>query len=120
MRKVIKTEIKSTVEHATTIGIGNALRGQRTSEGMTIEQAARLLGVSKNTYCAMEGGTGKASLSTYLAAMNVLGIKVSLRCEKSELNAIQKAQERAFLISPERARRAVVHWNHEAHADMGF
>jgi transcriptional regulator with XRE-family HTH domain len=54
--------------------LGRAVRAARTESGLTIEQAARALGIAKQTLSDLEQGAPTVSLGTALHAATQLGV----------------------------------------------
>lgn len=76
MRRVIPTAFPEDPFVIDSEMLGRAVRAARTQSGMTLEDAALSLGVSKQTLQDFEKGTGGVSLAKALHIMQGLGVSL--------------------------------------------
>ncbi len=77
MRKVVPSLLpdQPCINDAEDLGL--ALRAVRTRSGMTLEEAALVIGVSKNTMQNLERGTGTVSLALAIKVASGLGLRLT-------------------------------------------
>jgi DNA-binding XRE family transcriptional regulator len=76
MRKVVPSPIPDQPFINDAEDLGLALRAVRTRSGMTLEEAALVIGVSKNTMQNLERGTGTVSLALAIKVSSGLGLRL--------------------------------------------
>lgn len=76
MRRVIPTAFPPDPLCSDAASLGAAIRAARTSSGLTLVEAAMVLGISKQTLSDLETGTGTVNLATALRAAHELGVSV--------------------------------------------
>jgi len=77
MRKVVPSPIPDQPFINGAEDLGLALRAVRTRSGMTLEEAALVIGVSKNTMQNLERGTGTVSLALAIKVASGLGLRLT-------------------------------------------
>lgn len=79
MAKRIVISEKPNINLSVTQGLlGQSIRFVRTSSGLTIEDAASLSGVSKQSFCDAEQGKSGCRLNTIIKITKALGIKLHI------------------------------------------
>lgn len=76
MRKVVHSPLPAQPVIRDAEDLGLALRALRTRSGMTLEEAALVIGVSKNTMQNLERGTGTVSLALAIKVASGLGLRL--------------------------------------------
>jgi transcriptional regulator with XRE-family HTH domain len=76
LRKVVALPIPDEPQVLDALHFGALLRAARTQSGLTLADAAALLGVAKQTLGNLETGQRSVNLSTALAAAAALGVAV--------------------------------------------
>lgn len=76
MRRVVPTPFPATPEVMSAADLGQAVRASRTQSGVTLQQAALSLGVSKQTLQALEAGETGVSLGLALKIAQGLGVAI--------------------------------------------
>ena len=74
MRRVVPKPFPTEPSLREPAELGRAVRAARTESGLTIEQAARGLGIAKQTLSDLEQGAPTVSLGTALHAATQLGV----------------------------------------------
>lgn len=88
MKKVSPTTAPNPNEACTPAILGLFIKAARTQQGLTIEQAAALGGVSLGTFVAAENKTSTLKLATVFKILNSLGVQLHARLpgQQSEEN----------------------------------
>ncbi len=76
MRKVVPLPLPGDAHVPDAVHLGAIVRATRTQSGLTLADAAALLGMAKQTLANLETGQRSVSLSTALAAAAALGVAV--------------------------------------------
>jgi transcriptional regulator with XRE-family HTH domain len=76
MRKVVPLPLPREAEVPDATHFGAIVRAARTQSGLTLADAAALLGIAKQTLSNLETGQRSVSLSTALASARALGVAV--------------------------------------------
>lgn len=76
MRRVVKTVFPEDPFLNEPVMLGSAIRAMRTSQGMTIEEAAMTIGIAKQTLSDIEMGKPTVSWGIVLMAANNLGVSL--------------------------------------------
>ena len=79
MKKVNPTPAPKPNEACTSTTLGLFIKAARTQQGLTIEQAAALGGVSLGTFVAAENKTSTLKLATVFKILNSLGVQLHAR-----------------------------------------
>ena len=80
--------------------LGKFVRAARTAAGLTIEQAADLIGIHKDTLSNLENGKGTVGISIVFRVMNELGLAM-LVAQKPEAEALVSILISAKLSDPQ-------------------
>lgn len=99
MRRVVPTPFPQTPEVIEPADLGRAVRASRTQTGMTLEQAALALGVSKQTLQDLEKGNAGVSLGLALKIAQGLGVAVFAVPPKQ----VQRARRQFMELDDDRA-----------------
>jgi DNA-binding XRE family transcriptional regulator len=83
MKKVTPSPIPSTDSPCEPASLGLFIKAARTQQGLTIEQAAALTGVSLGTFVAAENKTATLKLATVFKILNSLGIQLRARLQNT-------------------------------------
>ncbi|MFT4925112.1 MAG: transcriptional regulator with XRE-family HTH domain [Phenylobacterium sp.] len=68
--------------------LGECVRFRRTSSGITIEDAASICGISKQTFCNVENGLETVRAETIFKVLACFGVKLRFDSQlNAELNA---------------------------------
>ncbi|MFN4043786.1 helix-turn-helix domain-containing protein [Limnobacter sp.] len=84
MKKVTPTPIPRTDSPCDPASLGLFIKAARTQQGLTIEQAAALTGVSLGTFVAAENKTATLKLATVFKILNSLGIQLHARLQNTQ------------------------------------
>ena len=84
MKKVSPSPTPSTDSPCEPVSIGLFIKAARTQQGLTIEQAAALTGVSLGTFVAAENKTATLKLATVFKILNCLGIQLHARLQNTQ------------------------------------
>lgn len=76
MKKIVPIPAPASSEPCTPELLGLFIKAARTQQGLTIEQAAALSGVSLGTFVAAENKTSTLKLATVFKLLNSLGVKL--------------------------------------------
>lgn len=76
MKRVVATPFPDSPELRTPAQLGAAVRAARTQSGLTLEAAAMLVGVAKQTLSDLETGRGTVSLGIALRVAEELGVSL--------------------------------------------
>lgn len=82
--KVVTTPPPSLQGDFDMVTIGNALRHQRTSLGITLVDAAALCNLSKQTYQNIEKGLPTVKVASLLKACKALGVGLSIHIQEED------------------------------------
>lgn len=85
MRRVKKTVFPKTAEIHESFVLGAAIRASRTEAGMSLQEAAMTLGISKQTLADLERGKPTVSLGTSLKVAQEFGLTLLVlrNCDKN-------------------------------------
>lgn len=87
MKKVTKTIFPYSPHIADVETLGHFIRAQRTTEGLTIEQAALSIGIAKQTLADLEKGKPTVGIGIVLRIAADLGLGLFI-AEKQDLKAV--------------------------------
>ena len=89
MRRVVPTTFPPILLTGS-VGLGAAVRSTRTHSGLTIAEAAEMLGVAKQTLQDLETGTGTVGVGLALRIAQELGVSF-FQAPSSERDIVAKA-----------------------------
>lgn len=84
VKKVVATPAPSLQGELDMTAIGQIIRHQRTSLGMTLVDAAALSNLSKQTYQNIEKGQPTVKVDSLLKACKALGVRLSINTRESD------------------------------------
>ncbi|WP_341237717.1 helix-turn-helix domain-containing protein [uncultured Limnobacter sp.] len=83
MKKVNPTPSPSSSSPCDPASLGLFIKAARTQQGLTIEQAAALSGVSLGTFVAAENKTATLKLATVFKILNSLGVQLRAQLQNT-------------------------------------
>lgn len=83
MKKVTPSPTPSTDSPCDPASLGLFIKAARTQQGLTIEQAAALSGVSLGTFVAAENKTATLKLATVFRILNSLGVQLRAQLQNT-------------------------------------
>lgn len=83
MKKVNPAPTPNTESPCDSKSIGLFIKAARTQQGLTIEQAAALSGVSLGTFVAAENKTATLKLATVFKILNSLGVQIRAQLQNT-------------------------------------
>ncbi|WP_394673389.1 helix-turn-helix domain-containing protein [Limnobacter sp.] len=83
MKKVNPTPSPSSSSPCDPASLGLFIKAARTQQGLTIEQAAALGGVSLGTFVAAENKTATLKLATVFKILNSLGVQLRAQLQNT-------------------------------------
>lgn len=87
MKKVIPSPTPNPGLPCSPALLGQFIKAARTQQGLTIEQAAALSGVSLSTFVAAENKTSTLKLVTVFKILNSLGVQLHAQLSNSNTRA---------------------------------
>jgi len=78
MKRVVAQKFPTNPSFRTPVDLGTALRAARTSAGLSLDEAALGLGISKKTLLKLEQGAPSVAIGTALHAAAQLGVALFL------------------------------------------
>lgn len=78
--------------------LGQAIKKQRLSLNMTMEEAASKSGVSRATLWSIEKGTGNCSIDALLSVMETLSLSLSIKGYKTDGSSRDRASRRNTVL----------------------
>lgn len=87
MKKVIPSPTPNPEQACTATSIGLFIKAARTQQGLTVEQAAALSGVSLGTFVAAENKTSTLKLATVFKILNSLGVQLHAQLPNNNTRA---------------------------------
>ncbi len=82
MKRVVQTAFPQDPFLSEPVMLGAAIRAMRTSQGMTIEEAAMTIGIAKQTLSDIETGKSTVGWGIVLMAANNLGVSLFMAPNK--------------------------------------
>jgi transcriptional regulator with XRE-family HTH domain len=76
MKRVVKISFPKESCIDGPLSLGKAIRAARTGQGMSIEEAAMLLGLAKQTLCNIEAGKLTVAFGIVMHVANELGVSL--------------------------------------------
>lgn len=87
MKKVTSSPAPNPSQPCNPALLGQFIKAARTQQGLTIEQAAALSGVSLGTFVAAENKTSTLKLATVFKILNSLGVQLHAQLSNSNTRA---------------------------------